>query len=74
MQDLKDYSNKELYLRVFNDGYLYKMATEQKTVDSLVNHLNTHFKFTKEQMQELLLGIEQYNLEKYNVTTMHIVL
>ena len=74
MQDLRDYTDQELYLRVFNDEYLYKMATEQKTVDNLVNYLNTHFKFTKEQMQELSLGIEQYNLEKYNVTTMHIVL
>lgn len=54
-EDLKDYTDDELSLRVFNDETLYHMRHNRKV---LLETLSELFDFTNEQETELLIDLD----------------
>ncbi len=50
-QDLREYSDNELSLLVFNDEDLYKLA--MRNPNGLLNVINDLFIYTEEQLNEL---------------------
>lgn len=58
MVDIKNYSNCELSLLVFNTEYLYKLINNQK---ELLNVLDNKYKYNKYQLIQLLKDIRDYN-------------
>ena len=60
MIDIKNYSNYELSLLVFNTEYLYKLINNQK---ELLNVINNKYKYNKYQLIQLLKDIKDYKLE-----------
>jgi hypothetical protein len=49
-QDLREYSENELSLQVFNDEYLYK---QRRNLNNLKNSLDEFFLYTDEQFKIL---------------------
>ena len=60
-EDLREYTNQELSLRVFNQEILYKHRNNK----DLIETLNIFFIFTEEQLQILIKDLKE-DLEEDN--------
>lgn len=60
MQDLTQYSDQELSLIVFNDGYLYN----QRHKAWLMDIINEMYRYTPEQLAELEQDLEDDSNEE----------
>ena len=60
MENLKQYSDQELSLRVFNDEYFY---IERANTEFLKALINEEFHYTQDQMSVLLDDLEADQLE-----------
>lgn len=56
-QDLREYSDGELSLIVYNDEHLYRMRNNSQ----FLGYINDHFLFTDEQLEELEKDLEDEN-------------
>lgn len=59
MIDLRDFSDAELSLQVFNDEYFY---TERGSVEYLIALLNEEFIYTVKQLETLLDDLDEESI------------
>ena len=59
MIDLRDFSDAELSLQVFNDEYFY---TERGSVEYLIALINEEFIYTVKQLETLLNDLDEENM------------
>lgn len=57
-QDLREYSDSELSLNVFNDYACYKMMRRTRDLDTVRQFLEEIFLFTEDQWAELVEDID----------------
>ena len=66
MKDLRNYSNKELSLNVFNDQYFY---IELDNPEYLLALVKEEFIYTKAQLKFLMNNISAHNEIDYSIST-----